>query len=61
MKRAFLLILPIFSLSSICLGQSSPEGFVHIKGGEFRLGRGAGQNGALVRIEDFEILDHPVT
>jgi rhamnogalacturonan endolyase len=36
-------------------------GFTLIKGGEFKVGKGAAQNGHLVRVEDFEILDHPLT
>ncbi|UCF16420.1 MAG: SUMF1/EgtB/PvdO family nonheme iron enzyme [Phycisphaerales bacterium] len=45
----------------VCLGDSNLDGFVLIKGGVFNRGRGANQTGALVRVEDFEILDHPVT
>lgn len=37
------------------------SGFVEIKGDTFRRGRGANQNGSSTRVEDFEILDHPVT
>lgn len=40
---------------------SSPNGFVLIKGGTFRHGTGARQTGARYRVEDFEMLDHPVT
>jgi formylglycine-generating enzyme required for sulfatase activity len=43
------------------LAEGSPEGFVLIEGGTFRPGAGARQGGAQVRVEDFEILDHPVT
>jgi len=44
---------------NVCLADLN--GFVLIKGGEFNPGRGARQSGSLVNIEDFEILDHPVT
>jgi len=44
---------------NVCLADLN--GFVLIKGGEFNPGRGARQTGSLVNIEDFEILDHPVT
>ena len=37
------------------------EGFVHLKGATFRKGTGARQRGGRVRVEDFEMLDHPVT
>jgi rhamnogalacturonan endolyase len=40
---------------------SGPEGFVPIHGATFRCGTGPNQNRAQVRVEDFEILDHPVT
>ena len=41
--------------------QSVLDGFVLIKGGTFQHGVGANQSGARVRLEDFEILDHPIT
>ncbi len=45
-----------------CLSQSSIEGFVHINGGTFHQGDVVTQqNRPLVRVDDFEILDHPVT
>ena len=47
--------------ASPCLAESCLQGFVPIKGGGFKLGKGASQNGRMVRVEDFEILDHPVT
>jgi formylglycine-generating enzyme required for sulfatase activity len=46
---------------SVCLGASHPDGFVLIEGGTFNRGTGANQRGTLLRVEDFEILDHPVT
>jgi len=46
---------------AVCLGQTDREGFVLIKGSTFRHTTGAGQGGAQVRVEDFEMLDHPVT
>jgi formylglycine-generating enzyme required for sulfatase activity len=62
-KRCFLyLIVPMTFLMSVpCLAGPELEGFVHIKGSVFNKGTGARQSGARVRIEDFEILDHPVT
>ncbi len=54
---ALILLLP----TCPCWGESALEGFVLLKGGEFRLGLGASQKGRLARVEDFEILDHPVT
>ena len=36
-------------------------GFVAIQGGTFHRGRGASPSGAEVRVEDFDILDHPVS
>jgi formylglycine-generating enzyme required for sulfatase activity/outer membrane protein assembly factor BamB len=44
-----------------CPAEGAPDGFVLVKGGVFRRGTGARQGGAQVRVEDFEILDHPVT
>ena len=44
-----------------CLGDSPLDGFVLLKGGQFRLGKGPSAEGRLARVEDFEILDHPVT
>lgn len=41
--------------------ESPPNGFILIKGAEFQKGTGSNQTGARVRLEDFEILDHPVT
>ncbi|UCC98712.1 MAG: SUMF1/EgtB/PvdO family nonheme iron enzyme [Phycisphaerales bacterium] len=45
----------------VCIGAPAPDGFVLIKGGTFNRGTGANQRGALLRVGDFEILDHPVT
>ncbi len=53
--------LSMVSCAHVCLGQSQLDGFVLIKGHEFNRGTGAKQTGALVNVEDFEILDHPVT
>jgi len=46
---------------TVCLGDSYPDGFVLIKGGTFNRGTAANQTGSPVSVEDFEILDHPVT
>ena len=60
MRYGFAVLIASILLPCVpCLGQSSADGFVLVKGGEFRLGRGT--EGARVRVEDFEILDHPVT
>ncbi len=63
MKRCFLcLIVPVVLLMDIPrLAAVELEGFVPIPGAGFRRGTGDSQNGARVRVEDFEILDHPVT
>ena len=45
----------------VCLADGGLRGFVEIQGGVFRRGRGASQGGSEARVEDFEILDHPVT
>ena len=62
MKR----FINIFALSVIlwahtCPAASHIDGFALIKGGAFKRSTGAIQAGALVNLEDFEILDHPVT
>ncbi len=44
-----------------CSAGSDLEGFVFIRGSTYKTGLGARQDGNLVRVEDFEILDHPVT
>ena len=60
MRYGFAVLIASILLPCVpCLGQSEDDGFVLVKGGEFRLGRGT--EGARVRLEDFEILDHPVT
>ena len=54
----------VFFISFIyCFAESSSlDGFVLIKGGEFFSGDVAvNKNRSLVRVDDFEILDHPVT
>ena len=58
-----ILMALIFITPYFCLSQSVPlEGFVHIKGGTFKSGDiVTDKNHPLVRVEDFEILDHPVT
>ena len=63
MKRCVLgFIVSVILLTSIpCPAGLEPEGFVHIKGDVFRKGTGAGQSGTRVRVEDFEMLDHPIT
>ena len=63
MKHCFLcLIIPAVLLTNVpCLAGPELEGFVHIKEAVFRRGTGTRQNGSRVRIEDFEILNHPVT
>jgi len=53
--------LSIALWAHVCLGELHPDGFVLIKGGTFNPGKGAKQTGALVKVEDFEILAHPVT
>jgi len=61
MNRLSFLLVVVVSLSGVpCLAQSPSDGFVLVKGGTFRHGTG-GNQGALARVEDFEILDHPVT
>ena len=60
-KFIHLWVLCIVPMAAVCLGESPPGGFVPIKGGMFNRGTGANQRGALLRVEDFEILDHPVT
>jgi len=55
------LLIALFSFSSFTSARELPQDFVFIEGSTFRPGTGDRQNGDLVRIEDFEILDHPVT
>ena len=45
----------------ICLAASHIDGFALIKGGAFKRGTEASQAGIPVNVEDFEILDNPVT
>jgi rhamnogalacturonan endolyase len=59
-RLSFPLAVAVFLSGVPCLAQPPSDGFVLVKGGTFRHGTGANQ-GALVRVEDFEILDHPVT
>jgi rhamnogalacturonan endolyase len=61
-RRICRLIIPVVVLLSVpSLAVPPLEGFVRVKGATFRRGTGARQTGSQVRIEDFEILDHPVT
>ncbi len=61
MNRLYVLVAVAAFLAGVpCPAQAAPDGFVLIKGGTFRRGTG-GNQGASVRVEDFEILDHPVT
>jgi formylglycine-generating enzyme required for sulfatase activity len=55
------LVLCIILTTHVCFGQSQLDGFILIEGNEFNRGRGARQTGTRVNVEDFEILDHPVT
>ncbi len=59
-RLSVFLAVMVFLFAGTCLGQVSSDGFVLVPGGAFRHGTGANQ-GASVRVEDFEILDHPVT
>lgn len=61
--RRFINMLALYVVlwAHICLAASHIDGFVLIKGGVFKRGTGASQTGAPVTVEDFEILDHPVT
>ena len=59
-RLSCLLTVPILLSGLPCFAQSHSNGFILIKGATFRHGTG-GSQGALVRVEDFEILDHPVT
>ena len=63
MKQSRIFIgLSFFLLTQLCFAQSTMKGFVHIKGGTFNSGDIViNKNRWLVRVEDFEILDHPVT
>ncbi len=53
--------LSVVLWAHICLAASHIDGFALIKGDVFKRGTGASQTGAPVNVEDFEILDHPVT
>ncbi|MBM4029799.1 MAG: hypothetical protein FJ280_31030, partial [Planctomycetes bacterium] len=59
-RLSVLLAVPILLSALPCPAQSHADGYVLVKGGTFRRGTG-GSQGAQVRVEDFEILDHPVT
>ncbi len=62
MKRLIIaLVLCIVSTVQVGFGQSRLDGFIPIEGNEFSRGKGARQTGARVNVDDFEILDHPVT
>ncbi len=62
MRYGFVLLAAsVFVHCVPCPAQSSGGSFVLVEGGTFRHGTGARQSGAPVRVEDFEILDHPVT
>ncbi len=54
------LVVAVSFFAVPCLGQAPSDGFVLVQGGAFRHGTGSNQ-GASARVEDFEILDHPVT
>ncbi|MGH8018326.1 MAG: SUMF1/EgtB/PvdO family nonheme iron enzyme [Opitutaceae bacterium] len=56
-----LLLLMLLSGRDHVFGQPDPDGFVFVQGGVFRHQVGAGESGPTLRVEDFEILDHPVT
>ena len=61
--KMILFAVLIFIFPHFCLSQSvPPEGFVHIKGGTFHSGDIlTAENRPLVRVDDFDMLDHPVT
>ena len=64
MKSTILYLgISVFIYPGFCIAQSSAlQGFVKIAGGVFTSGDVATDNNRnLVRVEDFEILDHPVT
>ncbi|MBN2132290.1 MAG: SUMF1/EgtB/PvdO family nonheme iron enzyme [Sedimentisphaerales bacterium] len=62
MRYSFLILAASILLHSIpCPAEPVPDGFVLIQDGTCRRGTGARQTGARCRVEDFEILDHPVT
>ena len=62
-KKTLFIELLILILSQLCFAQSSLlDGFVFIKGGTFSSGDVVtDKNRPLVRVNDFEMLDHPVT
>jgi formylglycine-generating enzyme required for sulfatase activity len=56
------LVMPLVVLLSLRALAAAPlDGFSLVKGGTFRRGTGARQSGSRVRVEDFYVLDHPVT
>jgi formylglycine-generating enzyme required for sulfatase activity len=59
-RVCFSLVVAVSLSGATGLGQARSDGFVLVKGGTFRHGAG-GNQGVLARVEDFEILDHPVT
>lgn len=61
MKHMAVCLLLILSLAlQVCVCEEL-VGFVPISGAIFNRGVGADSGGELVRLEDFEILDHPIT
>ena len=60
-KQFCLTAILLFVLNLHCLAESPLEGFVLIKGDTFQQGTGEQQRGSEVRIDEFEILDHPLT
>ena len=53
MNRLYFFLAVVVSLFGVvCLGQTRTDGYVLVKGGTFRHGTG-GNQGALVRVEDF--------
>jgi len=53
--------LSVVLWAHICLAASHIDGFALIKCGVFKRGTGASRTADPVNVEDFEILDHPVT
>ena len=61
-QSSIFISLSLFLLTQPCFAKSAAKGFVHIKGGTFNSGDVAtDRKRCLVRVDDFEILDHPVT
>ena len=61
--KIMIIMFAVFILPLFCIAQSSSlSEFILIKGGIFRSGDiVTNKDRSLVRVEDFEILDHPVT